>query len=386
MKKLSCWIFLLFFFILLLAACGSDSSDDTPDGDTPDGDSTPDGDDDTADGDTSTDGDAPADGDDVPDGDDTDGDSPCRGNDEPPYCPSNDCYVEGDPGILFEVTLGGMLMMSQPIELAMGYFHPAGREAFDPESKDVIPLDTCRLDVAPEDREPQCQSNADCAPEQTCQPEKDGDGNVIANSERCVTEVELMDVGPFTITGFKGGSKTFMYNSGQSGAYTENGQGDGSYQDSVINFGGAYEISGNGSAEHGLGTLSGTLQAPAQIQLTSPVPVMDPTFGMEFLPIDQHVDLDLAWIGSGDASNSFTINISASALDGGSGGSFTCRVADDGAFTVPVDMFTAIGLSVNTMTTFMIEQSVNAPICGEGLSYSRFTFQQTLMYFVQASE
>lgn len=374
---------------LLLLACGSDS--DKPsysDGDEPV--YQHDGDEYDSDGDSEE---PPlADGDGIEevteDGDLPDGDVEliCGAAPAPPYCPDNVCYNDMDPGWHLEVILGNITMMGQAIEMGLGMVYLASREEFGATAQSNIPLDTCVLDLAPEELEPECATDADCFPEQNCLPEKDDNGSPIPNSERCVTQFELMDVGPFTISGFTGGSKTFAYNTAQSGAYTENGQGDGTFQTPSIAFDTNYEIQGEGDAAQGLGPFEASFDAPAQIELTQPQTIIDPNFGMEFLPINQRQPLDLRWTGSGNPDNSFIINVSASALDGSSDGSFTCRIADDGEFTIPALKFAEINLSVNTIANFMIEQNVEGFICGQGISYGKVTFQQLMTVFIQASQ
>lgn len=372
---------------LLLFACGSDSDQPSfSDGDEPvyhrDGDEADGDNEDSSVGDGDGKEEVTEDGD-LPD---ADVEPVCGPAPAPPYCPDNACYNDKDPGWHLEVILGNIVMMGQAIEMGLGMVYPAAREEFGAAARSNIPLDTCVLDLAPEEQEPECVTDADCFPEQNCLPEKDDNGSPIPNSERCITQFELMDVGPFTISGFTTGGKTFAYNAGQSGAYTENGQGDGAFQTPSIAFDTTYEIQGEGDAAQGLGPFEASFDAPAQIELTQPQTIIDPNFGMEFLPINQRQPLDLRWNGSGNSDNSFIINVSASALDGSSDGSFTCRIADDGEFTIPALKFAEINLSVNTIANFMIEQNVDGLICGQGISYGKVTFQQLMTVFIQASQ
>lgn len=393
MKKCLLWMMLLSMTLLLLCACGED---DTTDNNRDNGDYTPqeDGDIDTdgalSDGDegeSATEGEEPV----VADGDeDTTSDEPigdCALPSSEPYCPPS-CYVEENPGIGFDIMVSSMDMMGQKVGLGVGVITTATRESFHDtaEMGEGLMPDTCRIDTPPANAQPECASDADCAPEQSCLPETNDDGSPIENSERCVTEVEPLDIGAYTLSGFASGTKTFRYNAGQQGAYTENGAGDGQIDPSAIGYDTEYTLTGEGSAEHNLGAFTGSLTAPPAFEFLSPEPVVDPQMGMPFIQVYPSEGLTFQWRGSDNPQNTLILNVSASDPFSGEGASFTCLLRDDGEFMITAEQFAEIGLDATKMSNFMIQQEVKGDICGEGVGFGKLIFQQMFTVFVQVME
>ena len=277
------------------------------------------------------------------------------------------------PGISISMIISLVNMMAQDMGIAAGVVATARREELEPEGGAQIGLDTCVFGVGGHART--CNSNADCAPEQQCVPETDSNGSPIADSEHCETPTETIDVGSFTISGFATGTKTFMYNAGQQGAYTENGQGDGQVQPADIAFDTTYELTGSGNAGHGLGTFTGSVTVPPSFSLTAPSVTTD-SMGMAVIPIDPAVGLTLQWNGSGNPNNFLVISIS------GQSDTLTCRVTDDGELTIRPEYLAPLGMSsMSMMNAVTLETNVVGKISGEGLTVGELTFQQTLMVF-----
>jgi hypothetical protein len=364
MKRLG-WFGLLIFAVGIGAMACAETTESSVDGDVPiyqpDGDQE-DGDIDSPDGDVEEEL-AEFDIEDKPE----DGDEPIDG-DEP------DVFNPDEPGISMTVFIGYIEMMGQGQEMAVGTVTPATREEFDGAESDIPDgpmIDNCTFSSG-EGEEPvdECQTDADCAPEQKCLADQD------SGQKLCRTPIDALDVGPMMISGFEGGERTFASNPSQSGAYTENGQGDGSMEAGSIAFDTTYTVTGEGDAAQGLGAFSGSILAPARITLTSPVPEQT-SMGTSAIPIDINQDLPIAWEGSGDPSNTFTVSIS------GSTGTVTCVLSDDGEYVIPKDLIAHAGLNPDPMWSIMnmvlIQSDAYSDISGDGITRSEMTFQQIIM-------
>lgn len=280
-----------------------------------------------------------------------------------------------DPGIHLSLTLGAVHMMGQPIELAAGVVFPTAREDFDVEDADEIPLDTCV--VTDNTQVAECAGPDDCAPEQQCVPEYDNDGAPVAGSEHCETPRDPLDGGPITLSS---GSSTLAlaYNPGQSGGYTTAG-GDGSLPEGTLEFGTTYDVSGEGSADLGLGPITGSIPLPEQLVLTSPA-MTDVGWGMQGLVIDPTADLSLTWTGT--ASGPLTLTLSGGSMTGDSGG-ITCRVQDDGEFTISADLVSGVPLGDMAMlNTLTLDRASEGEATADGLTIDRLDTKQTLLIFV----
>jgi hypothetical protein len=296
--------------------------------------------------------------------------------DTPLPCPDPETgFDPTSPGVNISYTLGSVYMMGSPIGMSAGTVFPTAREDFDVEDEEELPLDTCALNEATVSV-PSCASNEDCAPEQQCLPRTDDGGRPIAGSERCVTPRDPIDVGPFTVTGFASGPIAMAYNPGQQGAYTPPGS-DGTITASEIAGDTTYRIEGEGSAERGLGPFEGELYVPTMFEVTSPVPVIG-GLGVPEIQVNPANDLALSWTGSGDPSSVLAISLS------GPNGGLSCRVRNDGAFTIPADLITAVNLgNIAFFNVLNLEQKYFGWICGEGLTVSEAMFTQTLLLNVR---
>jgi len=288
----------------------------------------------------------------------------------------SDEFNPDDPGIHLFLSLGSILMMSQPIEMAIGGFLPTAREDFDeaPEAEQ-IPLDTCRVweESTPT---PTCEDDADCAPEQQCLPEYDDGGAPIAGTESCVTPRELLDLGPFTVEGFATGPIELTYNAGQSGAYTAPGT-DGTLPAGTMAFDTTYTFSGAGNADYDLGPFEGELYVAPAMELTSPPMVELPMGGMFGIEASPTEELALEWTGE-NADGELLINLTGASISGDTGGTIECRVSDDGEFTIPAEMVEAAQLGdMAFLNMLTIDRRATGTASGEGLTFRAIDAIQT---------
>ncbi len=272
-----------------------------------------------------------------------------------------------NPGITIEFIISYLETMGQAINLAVGDIHTAVREDYNPKDEYDFPIDTCVLastwgDIGPAT----CGSDADCADEQVCDPE----------NKVCTTPLDsLMDVGPIEVDGFPGGTATFLYNAGQSGAYTMDGQGDG--QVSEIGFDTTYEIRGEGDAAQGLGAFSGSLTVPAKFVLTSPAITPDPQWQFSTITLDTTQDLVLQWEGGDNPSTEIIVAMY------GANDKLYCKMSDDGEFTIEKGFIQAVGFGVgDNLLTWMnnaieIKTEMYGEISGEGVSVGSIYFLQS---------
>ncbi|MFH1463442.1 MAG: hypothetical protein ABIO70_03565 [Pseudomonadota bacterium] len=284
-----------------------------------------------------------------------------------------------DPGVYMFLTLGGLEMMGQPMELAVAGFAPAAREDFEADDADDTPLDTCVV-VSQTTPVGECVTSEDCAPEQECVPDYDDDGNPEPGSEHCETPRDLMDVGPLTLEGANTGTLTLTYNSGQSGAYTVAGT-DGTVNAGTLAYDTTYTFSGDGDPAKGLEGFSGEVYMPSQLVLTAPA-MGDVGWGMEGITASTTADLALAWTGSSDGV--VNVDLAGASFDGSSG-AIHCVVEDDGAFTIPAAMVAEANLGELAMLNMLtLERATEGRAAGGGLSITAVDTTQTLLVFVLA--
>jgi len=283
-----------------------------------------------------------------------------------------DAFDPENPGVNLMLELGSTYMMNQSIELAVGSFMITAREDFDEEAADTIPLDTCVV-LTSEAAVPECTSDTDCAPEQNCLPEYDDSGAAIEGSESCTTPREPLDMGPFTVEGFTTGSVELSYNAGQNGAYTAAGS-DGTLTAGTLAYDTTYTFAGDGDPAQGLGPFTGELYMAPEFELTSPPLVAMAMEGMYGIEASTAAELSLAWSGA-DAGGELTITVAGGQSDGSS---VVCRVADDGAFTVPAEMMASSGLGAMAflnMITF--DRRSPGTASGDGLTFVAVEALQT---------
>jgi len=279
-------------------------------------------------------------------------------------------------GYHFFFDLGAVLLMGQTTGLAVGGFMPTAREDLLPPRETPTPLGECV--EAPAPPPPECVTSADCAPEQQCLPETDADGKPVPNTEHCVTPRSLMDVGPFTVSGFASGTLEFSYNAGQKGAYTTANPGDGQIPPDEIVYGGTYTITGTGDPSQGIGAFTGEVSMPPALALTEPAVVQLP-MGLPGIEVSVSQDLTITW-SEPDPTHEITVSLAG----GGQGGkTIICRVQDTGSVTIPKSLVQAAGLgNLAFLNILTLERNRPGTASGEGLTFTRVTATQTLMYNV----
>ena len=288
-------------------------------------------------------------------------------------------FEPDDPGVYMFLTLGGIEMMGQPMELAMGGFAPAAREDFELGGADDTPIDTCEV-VSLETPVGECVTDDDCAPEQQCVSDYDDEGSPEPGSEHCETPRDFIDVGSVTLGGASSGPLTLSYNAGQSGAYTTAG-GDGTVAAGTMTYDTTYTLSGDGDAAQGLGALTGELYMPSQLVITSPA-MGDVGMGMEGITISSTLDLSLTWAGSSDGV--LKLDLAGASFTGDTGG-IHCVLEDDGAFTIPAAMVAEAHLGEMAMLNMLtLERATTGSAQADGLSITALETTQTLLLFVLA--
>ena len=289
------------------------------------------------------------------------------------------------PGWTVEFNIVDTEMMQQGQSMAIGYFMKTAREDLEPETEDDTALDTCVIgESAP--RVPKCADDTDCAPEQQCVPETDSNGNKIENSEHCETpDRDSFDVGPVMISGFNGGPYPFMFEPGDK-VYKLNGAGDGSIDRSIIAYGVDYTISGENMLPDDLTSISATFTMPPALALIEPAATESGMMGAA-VAIDTTKPLTFKWESNGgNGYIDITITAAQSMM---SVVSVSCRVRDDGEFTVPEnftselvfggggdDMMSQMLAMMNMIT---MNRHSEAPITGEGISSGKVTSEQFVM-------
>lgn len=287
-------------------------------------------------------------------------------------------FDAANPGISFTFSFGITAMMGMEIGLAAGAFMKTGREDFCKPLKGLqIPLDTCTTQEAPA-VVPQCTTKAECEAGEECKPDTNANNQPIPGTEHCTTPRSPLDVGQFTITGFKAGPKTFHYNTQQNGAYTATDSQDGQIPPDQFAFDADYTFGGTLDGDAGLGAINGTFHFPASFQWVGPALVDMPNMpGLQGLAITAGQDLALQWSG-GAPDAILYIN-----LAGGTQGapSVHCRVTNDGTFTVPAAMIDQLKLNANAFLNIMELRLESAPVqvTGAGITHTEVTVLQTRM-------
>jgi carbon monoxide dehydrogenase subunit G len=282
-------------------------------------------------------------------------------------------FDPADPGYQMFFDLGTIFAVGTLIPVGVGGFWIRAREDSDPSDPPQLELDQCGLPSAPVQK---CTSNDDCAPEQQCQPDTNAAGQAIAGSEHCQTPRTNVDVGPFTMTGFVGGPLEFSYQATNNGSYTIPGQG--TISASLFAFDTEYTFSGEGDGAL-VGAYSGHIYMPVQLTLTAPTPITLP-IGLVGLEIDSQADFALQWAGT-SADEEVTITLAGGGGGGVAPSSITCRVRDDGDFTIPADVVKQITFSNTAMLNALtIERHRHGVAEGQGVTASRIDAKQVLTY------
>ena len=289
------------------------------------------------------------------------------------------------PGYTVEFNIIDIDMMGQGQSMAIGYFMKTAREDLEEGEVVDVTLDTCVMGES-SPRVPSCTSKEDCAPEQDCVPETDSNGQVIENSEHCETlGRESLDVGPVMISGFNGGPYPFAFEPGDQ-VYKLNGTGDGSIDRSIIAYNTEYEIKADELIPDDLKSLSAKFMMPPALQIIEPAATEGGMFGAA-IAIDNSKPLKFVWEGNGGQGY---IDITITAAQSLSNTvSVTCKVIDDGEFTVPEEFASQLvfggggdgmmGQMLAMMNMIIFDRHAESPITGEGISVGRVSSEQLIM-------
>jgi hypothetical protein len=270
-----------------------------------------------------------------------------------------DAGADTGQGIGCFLTVSVIEMMGQKTAIVAGGFYPETNIVpFDPKEgiKGFEP-DTCRVPGA---AVAECAADADCVQGQVCVVDTDQSGKPIPDSGHCENPTgEAIDVGPVTVDGFADGSHDLMFNQGQNGAYTIDGQGDGQADPAIITPDGDYTISGPGDPAQNLGAISGALHIPPFISLVEPVPEIN-QMGLPEITIDTKANVKFKWEGSSNGYVKITIS--------GQDASVECLARDDGELTVPASVMSGLVLSqVSFFNIVNLERTTYGTMSGPGL-------------------
>ena len=297
--------------------------------------------------------------------------------------PDNE-FAREHPGYTVEFNIIDTEMMGQGQSMAIGYFMRTAREDLEEEEAEDVTLDTCVTGES-SPRVPECTSNADCGPEQECVPEYN-QGQAVENSEHCETPNRAsLDVGPVMIAGFNGGPYQFAYEPGDQ-VYKLNGTGDGSIDRSLIAYNTEYTISADSMIPEDLESLSATFTMPPALSLIEPQMVEGGTFGAA-VEVDNSKPLTFKWESNGGKGYiDITITAAQSIMNVVS---VTCKVKDDGEFTVPEEFTSQLVFGgggdgmmdqmLQMMNMITMDRHSEAPITGEGVLSGKVTSEQLVM-------
>ena len=299
---------------------------------------------------------------------------------------NTDNFDPENPGWTVEFNIIDVDMMGQGQSMAIGYFMRTAREDLEEAEVEDVTLDTCVMGES-SPRVPSCTSKEDCAPEQECVPEYN-DGQPIENSEHCETPNRAsIDVGPVQIAGFNGGPYTFAYEPGDQ-VYKLNGTGDGSIDRSLIAYNTEYEIAAENMIPDDLHSISAKFTMPPALALVEPVAVEGGMFGAA-VEVDNTKPLVFKWESNG-GKGYIDITITA-AQSLANVVSVTCKVKDDGEFTVPEEFTSQLvfgggddmmGQMLQMMNMITMDRHSEAPITGKGISSGRVSSEQLVMMSV----
>ncbi|MDD5306952.1 MAG: hypothetical protein PHU25_06475 [Deltaproteobacteria bacterium] len=293
-------------------------------------------------------------------------------------CPDLDAgYDDAGPGYQMFLEVNSSVVIGQKVALGTGGFQITGREDFETKAPSSLGLDECALADAGQPV-PECSATEGCAPEQSCVRDVDQSGKPIAGTEHCETVRSLMDVGPFAMFGFTDGPMTFAYNASMSGSYVAGSNGQ--IPATSLAYDTTYTFYGEGDLATGVGAFHGSLYLGPDIELVSPK--VPPQAALPYINVNPGKDLAIVWNGAAEGGE-LTITLMGGKASGKKA-SVVCRVADDGAFTMPSKMVKAAALGlISLLNTFTIERRGQGEVCGEGLTTGFVRAAQTYMVNVQ---
>ena len=234
--------------------------------------------------------------------------------------------------------------------------------------------------------EPECESDADCASEQKCVPEKDHNGNPKLGTEHCETpDRERLDVGPIVISGFASGPQTFLFESNDA-VYKLNGSGDGSVDPGLITYDVNYTLNAQNPTPSDLDSFTGSYRTPVALELTSHETVQG-TMG-DAIIIDTTQPVKFEWTGNG-GTGFVEINLTAASSISDQI-SVVCKVVDDGEFEIPQNftsqMVFGTDSNVAMMNMLTMKRVSKGTIIGSDVSSGFFRSEQIIIFNVTPSD
>jgi hypothetical protein len=283
-----------------------------------------------------------------------------------------------DPGYAVEFFFVDMAMMGNPMTMISGYVMKTAREDLDEEEVVDTTLDTCVFGESLPSV-PECESDADCAPEQKCVPDYDDSGNPEPGTEHCATpDRESLDIGPIVISGFEAGPQTFLFEPNDS-VYKLDGQGDGSVDPSLITYDVEYMLNAENPTPEDLDPFSGQYLMPPALNLTSHE-VVEGQMGAAIV-IDTTKPVKFEWTGNG-GNGYVEISITA-AKSLNEQVSVTCKAIDDGEFEIPEGITGQLvfgsGPMVSMMNMLVMTRHAEGSMSGESITSGSFFAEQMIM-------
>jgi len=294
----------------------------------------------------------------------------------------DDDVVEGfnpeDPGYTVDFIFLDSAMMGNPMVAIMGYVMKAAREDLDKEDVVDTALDTCVFGESIPSV-PECESDADCAPEQKCVPDYDDSGNPEPGTEHCATpDRESLDIGPIIVSGFSSGPQTFLFEPNDA-VYKLDGQGDGSVDPALMTYDVEYSLSAENPTPEDLDPFNATYKMPVALKLTSHETVAG-QMG-DAIIIDTTKPVKFEWTGNG-GEGYVEINITAAA-NMNEQVSVSCKVIDDGEFEIPAGITSQLvfgtGQFAAMMNMLIMTRHAEGPMAGESITTGTLSAEQMIM-------
>jgi len=284
-----------------------------------------------------------------------------------------------NPGYAVDFFFMDMAMMGQPNAMIIGTVMKAAREDLDEEEVVDTALDTCVFGESIPSV-PECESDADCAPEQKCVPDYDNDsGEPVENTEHCATpDRETLDVGPIVISGFAAGPQTFLFEPNDA-VYKLNGEGDGSVDPALMTYDIDYSLSADNPTPEDFDPFTGTYKMPVALTLTSHETVAG-QMG-DAIVLDTNGPVKFEWTGNG-GNGYVEINITAAATVNQQV-SISCKVIDDGEFEIPAEITSQLvfgtGQFAAMMNMLIMTRHAEGPMSGESITSGTISAEQMIM-------
>ncbi len=284
-----------------------------------------------------------------------------------------------DPGYTATFFIITMNMLGQDKAIVSGVVQKTAREDLETKTDDFskIPIDSCIVEDA-KTATPQCQSDADCAPEQKCVKKKDKDGKEIEGSDHCATpDRESLDIGPVEISGFTSGTQIFKYEPNDQ-VYKLNGTGDGSVDIALLKFNADYKLNAKNPTPKDLDSFSGETNMFPQLKLLSHK-THQSSMGMPAITFDLSKNIDLKWTKS-SSENIMKITVS------GTEKTLKCRVKDDGEFSIPQNLISQIkfGTGFQAMANMLnLDRKKSFKITGKNITTGSFDSEEILLVNIE---